>query len=388
MKKLHLIAIVLLSCTLQSSAQYFTLKISGGYAWAGLTNTTAVKGFQPYISNDVTNPNTVTKVLDPAYASIIDFTNSTRYGTFDQQNNFVDSAGSKSIVHDSYGRGANISVSVGYKINPWISVDLGFNYLFGATIRCTQVNDDLIALGRHAEVTQKTWSEGASMMPSVTVYGAKLGWKVVPYVRAGLTLPIVGKIVHEIEVNSPSFLYNDGYHVTSSLRVETESKFSLGFNGAIGVQYSPIPLISVWGEINGGSLNVAAKTSTLTKYEINSTSIQGGQVVTTSADRITGTGKLPSLIDPHNNRNAPLTTYSRVIEFVDELSNSSNTEEFGKVRRGQIAGPAGTVNENANHQEIRQFAPFTNLGFNIGVSINMSKSIFQDPLGKKAKKKV
>ena len=380
MKKLNLLALCTILVASQSYAQYFTLKIGGGYAWAGLTSTNTLKGFQPYISDDISQ---ASKVLDPAYANILDMANSTNHGYNDinNGNKYIDTSASKSIVHDSYGRGGNLSIAIGYRINPYISVDMGFNYLFGASTRSTQVHDDFGLLGAGTTIKQATWSAGASMMPSVTVYGAKPGWKVVPYVRAGLTLPIAGKTVHEIDVNSPNFL--GAYLLTSSLRVETESQFSLGFNGAIGVQYTPVPLISIWAEINGNSLSVAAKTSTLTKYLVNSTRYSDN--VSTSADRIAGTGNLPAAL--HAVSNDPLTQYSRVIEFVNEVTTSSNTEQFGKVRAGQTAGPTGTVNENANHQVARVFAPFTAFGFNVGISINMSKKIFQDPFGKKAKKK-
>jgi hypothetical protein len=166
----------------------------------------------------------------------------------------------------------------------------------------------------------------------------------------------------------------------------------LGYTGALGLEYKPIPLIGIFAEVNGTSINVGAKSSTLTEYEIYGTTSAG----TTSANRINGTGNLPAemvllngagVISVNNN---PLTQYSKVINYVDNLNSNSNTTDYGKQRANTTAtasmsGQAGYVNESQPHQEQRIYAPFSNLGINIGITVCMSKKIFQDPLGKKAK---
>ncbi|MBS1623460.1 MAG: outer membrane beta-barrel protein [Bacteroidetes bacterium] len=384
MKKLNLLLLSVLAAATYSYGQYFQLSVGGGYAWPGLTNTTTVKGFQPLLSNSIADVN---NVLDPANASVIDFVNSTSYGHFTgTDNTYSDTAGSKSTVHGSYASGANITIAASYRINPYISVGLNFNYLWGNTISSSQLygNSVTATLGPNTMVTQKTHATGLSVMPSVTAFAAPARWKVKPYVRFSINLPLAGSVEHDIHVESPSALLNTT-HLTSDLKVKTESQFSLGFNGGLGVMYQPIPLISIWGEVTGTYLNVAAKTSTLTEYVIDGRNLTTG--ATTHADRIAGTGQLPGIITALGGTNAPLTQYSRVIEYVNELNSESNTTDYGKQRdkTGAHNGQAGYVDESKNHQLQRPYAPFSNFGLSVGISINMSKKIFQDPLGKKAK---
>jgi hypothetical protein len=102
--------ILLTAFTITFSAafcQEFTLKIAGGYGWAG-NKTNTIAGFQPLLSNNVTDAQAV---LDPANASIVNLANTTSAGTINPITNaYQDTAGSKSIVHGSYGRGANFAV--------------------------------------------------------------------------------------------------------------------------------------------------------------------------------------------------------------------------------------------------------------------------------------
>lgn len=383
MKKLNLLSILLIGAICQSYGQYFSLQIGGGYGGPGITNTNTIKGFQPLVSNRISDVN---NVLDPANASVIDFADFSSYGRHNTDGSFTDTAGSKKLVHGSYGAGANLTVALTYRINPYIAVGLNFNYLWGNTITSTQLYGNSLSatLGDNTTIVEKTHASGLSVMPSVTAFAAKAKWKVKPYVRFSLTLPLAGGVIHDIHINSPSALLATT-HLTSDLRVETESKFSLGFNGAVGVIYTPIPIISIWGEVTGTALNVAGKTSTLTEYVVDGTDNTSG--AKTHADRIAGTGTLPALITALGGNNDPLTQYSRVIEYADEINTNSNTTDYGKARdkTGAHNGQAGYVDESKNHQLARQYAPFANFGFSIGISINMSKKIFQDPLGKKAK---
>jgi hypothetical protein len=384
MKKIILFTVFIISFT-AVFCQEFTLKIGGGYAWPGLTNTNTIAGFQPLLSN---NPGDVVKVLDPANATIVDLANSASYGPYNSisQTYGGDTAGSYSKVKGSYGEGWNFSVEAACRVNPYFAVGIGFSYLFGSTFTATQVYGSSLTqtLGPNTTVTTNTRAYGLSMSPNITVYAAKKNWKVKPYVRAGLNIPMAGNVIDNIHINSPSALFNTT-HLESDLTVQTQAKFSIGYTGACGVEYRPIPLIGVFAEVNCTSINVAAQSSTLTQYTIEGTALAPGSP-TVSANRITGAGTLPGVLGSIAT-NTPLTEYSRVIDYVDQLNTGSNTTNYGKQRATTTAesGTAGYVNENQPHQESRIYAPFSNLGIGIGVTICMSKQVFKDPLGKKAK---
>ena len=131
---------------------------------------------------------------------------------------------------------------------------------------------------------------------------------------------------------------------------------SLGFQGCVGVSYTPVPLLSIWGEVNGQYLFVKAKESTLTKYNLNGKDIAGN-----------------------------FSTYSLVTNFVDKLDNNSNSTELGVKTRDQTSTTQPHTDETKPRDALREVANLGSFGFSVGVTFNMSKKIFQDPLGKKAK---
>jgi hypothetical protein len=383
MKKLLLTGIVAVSFCSASFAQFY-IAAGGGYGWPGLIKTGTVKGFQPYLSDNVLEIN---KVLDPAYADIVDMTDVTRKGSFvddgsgSGKQKFVDSFSSFKKVKGSYGQGGNFTAGVGYKINKWIAVEIGFNYLWGKEITSTQNIDNFLTLGKNTSIVTKTKSNGLSLMPSVVIYGANKS-KFTPYVRLGIALPVYGKTVHDIEVASPEPPALLGYrNLVSNLTVETASTVSVGFQGALGISYEPLKFMNVFAEINGAALTVRAKEAVLTKYTIDAYDIALDKQ--THADRIEGTGTLPGLLSAPG-YNQPLTNYSKVVEFVDVLDNSSNAQDFGKKRDATKSGQAGYVDESKNHQQQRVTAPLDAFGFNVGVRFLLSK----ETLGIKKKEKV
>jgi hypothetical protein len=383
MKKLLLTGIVAVSFCSASFAQFY-IAAAGGYAWPGLIKTGTVKGFQPYLSDKIIEIN---KVLDPAYADIVDMADVTRRGgTFvvDGLGNqtYVDSFATYKKVKGSYGQGGNFTAGVGYKINKWIAVEIGLNYLWGKEISSTQNIDNFVTLGRNTSIVTKTKSNGLSMMPSVVIYGANKS-KFTPYIRLGIALPVYGKTVHDIEVASPEPPVFLGYrNLVSNLRVETASTVSVGFQGALGISYEPLKFMNVFAEINGAALTVRAKEAVLTKYTIDAYDIALDKQ--THADRIAGTGNLPGLLGSDPTLNKPLSNYSKVVEFVDAIDNTSNAQDFGKKRDVTKSGQAGYVDESKNHQQQRVTAPLDAFGFNVGVRFLLSK----ETLGIKKKEKV
>lgn len=354
MKKIILSAI--LATTFSSAyCQYFTMKLGGGYSVPGVQQSTGVLTFQPG------------EGTDPASSAIIPLVN---YNTA-----VVDSSHRyKSNLYNGYGRGGHIDFSFGYMINPYFGVELDGAYLWGSTITGSQTYDDAL-LGSNATIITKTHSNGLSVNPSLIFRAAKPTAKVAPYARVGLALPISGAIYHTLNISSPDFLNTPGESTNATINVKTTATVSLGMQGGVGVSYTPVPLISVWGELNGQYLFVKAKQSVVTEYIIN---IQGQS----EQNMLTSSNQL--------NSGRPLNTYSTTVNFVDQLTTSSNTTAFGNQRANTAAtasksGTPGYVNESAGQDELRQVANLGAFGFTIGVTINMSKKIFQDPLGKKKK---
>lgn len=339
--------ILVMTAASYSYGQYFTLKVGGGYSWPGLQNSTTVLTFQPGVSSD------------PADAAIIPLIG---YNIPKQ-----DSASNKykKNIYGTYGQGGHFDFSFGYMINPYFGVQIDGAYLWGSTITATQTSDIGGVLGKDATIVTKTHSNGLSLNPSLYFRAAKPGSKVAPYARLGIALPVFGALYHTLDVNAPQSILDAVNGVKAHIEVKTESTVSLGFQGGVGVEYTPLPLLSIFGEVNAQYLMARAKQSDLTAY-----SLTVGK--TPTADALAG-----------------LSTYSRVTNFVDELTYASNTndKDFGKLRdpSGAHNNDPNYVNETKGHDVLRQVANITNFGFTVGVRFNMSKKIFQDPLGKKAK---
>jgi hypothetical protein len=344
MKKIILLTVLVTSFS-AAYCQYFTVKLGGGYSWGGLQQSTGVLTFQPGASTD------------PAYANIIPLAN------FSTAVADSPSAKYKSNLYAAYGRGAHIDFSFGYMFNPYFGVQLDGAYLWGATVTANQLYDAAEPLGNSTSIVTRTHSNGLSVNPSLVFRAAKAGAKFAPYARVGLALPIAGAIYHTLDISAPNSPLGAGGPVEAEIGVKTEANVSLGFQGAAGVSYTPFPLMTFWGEVNGQYLFVRAKQSTLTEYNL------------------TTQGKTSNLLPS-------LSTYSKVTNFVDQLNVNSNAEDFGKQRATSnmtLSGTPGYVNENAGHDELRQVANLGAFGFTVGVTFNLSKKIFKDPFGKKAK---
>ena len=346
MKKIILLSVFIATISAAHS-QYFTVKLGGGYSMPGLQNSGSVLTFQPGV-----NP-------DPANAQIIALSNFDTAAT---------SAGNRNIknLYAGYSQGGHFDFSFGYMINPYFGVQLDGAYLWGSTITASQTYDDPL-LGKNANIVTTTHSNGLSINPSLYFRAAKPSSKWAPYARVGIALPIAGSINHNLAITSNNTNIFAA-PLTADIGVKTTANVSVGFQGSVGVSYTPVPLISVWVEVQGQYLLVRAKQAVLTEYILNIQGQQSQNMLTTN-----------NIINNHQ----AYSTYSQVINFVDVLTPNSNTTAFGKSR---VGAPGTTfVNENAAHDELRQVANLAALGFAVGVTFNMSKKIFQDPFGKKAK---
>lgn len=349
MKKIILLSVFIATISAAYS-QYFTIKLGGGYSVPGIQNSGSVLTFQPGV-----NP-------DPAGSTMLAL-NNYNIAAQDSAHRY------KSNLYAGYAQGGHFDFSFGYMINPYFGVQIDGAYLWGSTITASQTYDDLL-LGPNANIITKTHASGLSLNPSLYFRAAKPNAKWAPYARAGLALPVLGAIYHDLNITAMNSPITPPNTLTNAIiDIKTTSTVSLGFQGSIGVSYTPVPLISVWAEVQGNYLLVKAQQTLVTNYTLT----QG----TKTYNMLSGQNFLYG--------NKSYSTYSTTINFVDQLNTNSNTTDFGKARNPTgITGP-GYVNEKAPHDELRQAANFGAFGFAVGITFNMSKKIFQDPFGRKAK---
>ncbi|MFN8322648.1 MAG: outer membrane beta-barrel protein [Chitinophagales bacterium] len=338
MKKHLSILILLTAMTTQSvRAQYFTLRASGGYAFPGFIKSEPIIG--PKIDP-----------FSPDKDGLVPMAN------------INDSVPYTQSVYGSYGKGGNFTFAFGYMINPYIGVEMGVSYLKSATITADQTKGLTIQtgfgnppqfsfVGSYMKAHIETNAFGVSLMPSIILQGAKPGWKVYPYGRFGISMPVFGGLTHTVSIDVPDTTFlqlikGDPYYLGKHVDVElkTEGTVSVGFNGALGVAYKPLPYLAITAEVNGQYLVTRAKSAEITKWE------------TDGKDRLADRG-----------------VYRTHFNFVDKLDENSNNEDYNKT---------GTDKTKAK-DDLRPSGPFNNIGFNIGVTFMLSKEI----LGKKKEDK-
>jgi hypothetical protein len=337
----------LLFAVLQINAQSFTVSLNGGYAGAGFFNTENVMG--PGI-----NPAT------PQVDALVPMAN------------INDSAHTYKPVHGSYGAGGNVTLGLGCEINRYVEVGLGIAYSHSNTISCDQVRQltgqggavPFILTPYYLNANISTFSYAVAVLPSITINGAKPGWKIYPYTRIGLTLPVAGIVKHNMSIAVDTgidvFLHTSPFFLgtQNAVQLQTTAIVSLGFNAAVGVTYKPLPFMSVSLEINGQLLNVRAKSSTITEW--NSTYIDSsGKTVTVN--------QLPAR-----------GTYRTQFTFVDQLTAQSNNQYYNN----NVNQPNPNYNPNLPKNDIRPIAPASNIGFNVSIKFYIGKGT----LGKKKDK--
>ncbi|MDB5282741.1 MAG: hypothetical protein JWO06_1816 [Bacteroidota bacterium] len=339
--KRNLLALIVLAClSTQLNAQYFTVRLAGGYAWPGLQNSESVSG--PKI--DPLNPD-----ID-ALAPL---------------STINDSIPSTKSVRGSFGKGMNFTLGLGYMINPYFGVDLGISYLKSATITADQTRQLTVFTGinysyipYYLDAKFKCDAVGVSLNPSLIVQAPFKKVKLTPYARLGISLPIAGGLTDHISIdqNAPgghfaqvldTLPYYLGRHTEVTLK--TQGTVSLGVNGAIGLKYDALPYLSVFFEINGQYLVTRAKSAQITQW-----------------DATDDNGVTTSLINQRG-------VYRTQFNFVDELNNNSNNKQYN-----------AKYDPTKPKDDIRPTGALSNLGLNIGLTFNLGKQTLKKKTDKPA----
>ena len=256
-------------------------------------------------------------------------------------------------IHNSYGQGFNVGVRVGYMFNAYIGIDLGITYAQSTTISAYQQTilyqpDTLnqpAASGGYLDNQITTKSQSLVLTPSIIAAFAKPKFKIYPYVRAGVVLPVYTQITHNLTMNlegygaTPTSFYAPYFlgNITTAT-FQTTPAFMAGFTGAVGMVWRPINFVNFFVELNGQYLNIKAKSTTVTEWTED------------GYDQLSARG-------PYRNQ----------FSYVKSLNNSSNNAQYN-------TGYDATKPK----QDISPVFPFSNIGFNVGVQLVLSKKIFKD----------
>lgn len=219
-------------------------------------------------------------------------------------------------IYDSYGGGTNVGLNVGYMFSEHFGAELGLSYFLGSSVTSTDFSSAAGSATLMAKSTQ------IRLAPSLIV---TTGGDFAVYGKGGLVLPAGGSTTAE---------YRDDTNILGSVEQDFETKgaTSIGFQGAIGVNYKLSDNLSIFGELSAVNLRIKSASRVMTKYSFGSNDLLA------SAD-----------------------AYSKETNFVDELNSSSNNSSYN---------PTGFSNSRAK-DELATTTNFNGMFINIGVKYSL-----------------
>jgi len=206
-------------------------------------------------------------------------------------------------IYGSYGEGINANLKLGFMFSENIGFELGTSYLIGSA----QTKE------KSEYVLEEAKTSGLRLAPQLVV---KLDNGL--YSRFGMIIPVMGKTI--VTSSDDHYQVAPAVFVKKESTVEATGSFSMGFIGAIGYAYALSDNMDLFAEVEYIGMSIKSGTATLTQLDIN------------------GEDQL-----------ANMKTIQKEYEFVDEVMDTDNT------------------NVNEPGKSLKQKAPFSSLGLNIGI---------------------
>lgn len=244
-------------------------------------------------------------------------------------------------IYGSLGKGINISLNPGYMITKNIGVELGFNYFLGSkTVMNKETNIDPDIFDKTSAISNQV-----RVIPSVVINTG--GDKLYGYAKAGVVLPVAGSTKGTREVSFTSEYLGNKDIFTTTVETTTKGSLSLGFRGALGIGYNFNNWIGINLDIFATVLNVKAKTRKFDSF----VSAKNGVV-----------------------DDSPSTVYSTEINYVDQLTTSSNNKDFNSKNNPNY-DDNNAFDKDKPQDVLATKTNFNQFGFSLGVKFRIpSKS--------------
>ncbi|MCX6312230.1 MAG: outer membrane beta-barrel protein [Bacteroidetes bacterium] len=234
--------------------------------------------------------------------------------------NFSSNTGSYENVKGSFGTGFNVGSYFGYSMNSNLGFEIGVNYLWGKKYNFEDNRD--YGSGSYDNVKDEVYASSFRISPAFRI-GFEQG-KFHPYMRAGMTFGLFNKIVDNTTETSKGPL-TLGADICES-RFEFSKGNSIGFTGAIGVNYSISGNMYLFAEITNYLMSWAPQKGELLKNNLN------------------GNDQLPTI-----------NVSDKQFEFVDHYDRTA------------------TIDTNAPTPSLKHYFPMSSLGVTIGMHFDFGK---------------
>ncbi|MBN9298661.1 MAG: outer membrane beta-barrel protein [Filimonas sp.] len=262
---------------------------------------------------------------------------------------------SRKVLTGSYGQGMRGGISGGYNFNRYIAVELTANYYHSAKNLMThQVTNQAGTGTLLGSVESHGFVNAIDLAPSIVISPGLQG-KFNPYVRFGAAVPIWGRLHIETDGYKVSSLSaTQVLQTTVHRKEEIKPNATIGFQGALGVNYKATKTLSIFLEAEYRNVPVGSKSKEVTSY--NETS----NIINTSTGAST----------PYPSRGLnDLSTAERYTDYKTTLDQSSNTPT-GAVDPAHLT-QTQYKNNNSPSNDLRSFINIGGLGLNLGVKIKI-----------------
>lgn len=222
------------------------------------------------------------------------------------------------VVKGSFGQGVNAGVRFGYMFSPWMGVDFGVNYLMSGKMKATSSYTDNSTFSGYNSTSSNTVYTGRMLRLNPSFVMMQDNGTISPFARVGLVLGVgsVSVDYHESDSNGDSWSY----------RMVVNGGVAVGFSGDLGVKYLLSDHISFIGSLNLIGMSYSPKRGEVVSY------IENGVEYVTS-----------------------LTTYDREVEYMSSVSGNT----------------AATTDPNQPYQDLKFYLPFSSIGLNVGLRIDL-----------------
>lgn len=158
--------------------------------------------------------------------------------------------------------GLNFGINAGFLFSEHLAFDMGINYLAGSQVRIRERSYSSNTLGMSGTSDFKSRSLRVAPAIKFSVGLAKLN----PYGRVGLGMYMFNRQTEYSYTNQTS----SGVNTREEITTETTGAFSMGYTGALGVEYKT-KRAAFFAEVNFYSQTFVYKSSEVTKYWLNGT---------------------------------------------------------------------------------------------------------------------
>ena len=226
-------------------------------------------------------------------------------------------------LNGTAGAGVKANITAGYMFNPYIGAELGISYFHG--------DKTMIGRLRSPQVIseENTYLRGFDVAPGIFLTP---NFKTInPYARMGLIIPVAGNLIIETMARKPNGA-GAGTDLMVAAKSEVTAQFSVGYFGALGVNYPVTDNVSIFGEVEIKNLSIKSKSAEITEYA--TTAITNGQSQLVPGQQL-----------------ADLPIYEKQFDFTDAYDQSTTTPP----------------NQNAPRKIPTQSVNASGIGINVGV---------------------